>query len=115
MPRLPTSGSFLMTPCREKPNLQHVLSKLCPETNFSDASVHNYYMTLGSLIGGWLSEQARLETSPVKNALLTTAKNLSEASALFGGLETGVRSDSEMAVTSRVLNLMALNPTIGSL
>jgi len=104
-----------MTPCREEPDLQHVLSELCPETIFSEASVHKYYMTLASLIGGWLSEQARLETSPVKNALLTTAKNLCEASALLSGLETGVRSDIEIAVTSRVRNVMALNPTIGSL
>ena len=71
-------------------------------------------MTLASLIGSWLSERARLETVPVKNALLTMAKNLGEASALLSGLETGVRSDTELAVASRVQNLMALNPTIGS-
>ena len=72
-------------------------------------------MTLASLIGGWLSEKARLETSPVKKALLTIAKNLNEASALISGTETGFRSDIEIAVASRVLDLMALNPTIGSL
>jgi hypothetical protein len=81
---------------------------------FSDASVHEYYMTLASLIGGWLSEQARLETSLVKNVLLTMAKNLSEAFAVLSGTETGVHSDVEMAVASRVLNLMAPNPEIGS-
>jgi hypothetical protein len=105
----------LMTPCREEPDLQRILSELCPGTIFNDASVHQYYMTLASLIGGWLSEQGRLETSLVKNALLTMAKNLSEASALLSGLETGVRSDIEIALTSRVQNLMALNPAIGSL
>ncbi len=102
-----------MTPCRES-ELERVLSELCPGTNFEDAAVHQYYMTLASLIGGWLSEQARLETSPVKNALLTIAKNLGEISTLLSGLETGVHSDLEIAVASRIRALMAENPTIGS-
>jgi hypothetical protein len=104
-----------MTPCREESELKCVLSELCPGTIFDDDAVHQLYTTLASLVGGWLSEQARLETSPVKNALLTMAKNLGEASALLSGLETGVRSDIEIAIASRVQNLMALNPTIGSL
>jgi hypothetical protein len=103
-----------MTPCREESELKRVLSELCRGSIFDDAAVHQYYMTLASLIGGWLSERARLETVPVKNALLTMAKNLGEASALLSGLETGVGSDIEIAVASRVQNLMALNPTIGS-
>jgi hypothetical protein len=60
-----------------------VLSELCRGSIFDDAAVHHYYMTLASLIGGWLSERARLETVPVKNALLTMAKNLGEASSLL--------------------------------
>ena len=103
-----------MTPCREESELKRVLSELCRGSIFDDAAVHQYYMTLASLIGGWLSERARLETVPVKNALLTMAKNLGEASVLLSGLETGVRTDIEIAVASRVQNLMALNPTIGS-
>jgi hypothetical protein len=104
-----------MTPCREESELKCVLSELCPGTIFDDDAVHQLYTTLASLIGGWLSEQARLETSPVKNALLTTAKHLSEASTLLSGLETGFRSDMEMTVTRRVQNLLALNPEIASL
>jgi hypothetical protein len=104
-----------MSPSREESELKRVLSKLCAGNVFDDDEVHQYYMTLASLIGGWLSERIRLETSPVKNALLTMAKDLSEASALLSGLETGVRSDIEIAVASRVQNLMALDPTIGSL
>ena len=88
-------------PYREESELKRALSELCPGTIFDDAAVHQHYMTLASLIGGWLSEQARLETLPVKNALLTMAKNLGEASALLSGLETGVRSDIEIAVARR--------------
>ena len=115
MPRLPTSGASVMTPCREESELGRVLSELCPGITFDEAIVHKYYMTLASLIGGWLSEQGRLETSPVKKALLTMAKDLSAASVLLSGLETGLRSDLEIEITSRVQKLMALDPTIGPL
>ena len=66
MTRLPTSGASLMTPCREESELKHVLSELCSRTTFDDDAVHEYYVKLASLIGGWLSEMGRLETSPVK-------------------------------------------------
>jgi hypothetical protein len=115
MPRLPTSGASVMTPCREESELGRVLSKLCPGITFDEAIVHKYYMTLASLIGGWLSEHGRLETSPVKKALLTMAKDLSAASVLLSGLETGLRTDLEIEITSRVQKLMALDPTIGPL
>jgi hypothetical protein len=59
-----------MTPCREESELKRVLSELCRGSIFDDAAVHQYYMKLASLIGGWLSERARLETVPVKNALV---------------------------------------------
>ena len=115
MPRLPTSGASVMTPCREESELGRVLSELCPGITFDEAIVHKYYMTLASLIGGWLSEQGRLETSPVKKALLTMAKDLTAASVLLSGLETGLRSDLEIEITSRVQKLMTLDPTIGPL
>jgi hypothetical protein len=115
MPRLPTSGASMMTPCREETELGRVLSELCPGITFDEALVHKYYMTLASLIGGWLSEQGRLETLPVKKALLTMAKDLSAASVLLSGLETGLRTDLEIEITSRVQKLLALDPTIGPL
>jgi hypothetical protein len=79
MARLPTSGSSLMTPCREESDLQRVLFELCSGRTFSSALVNEYYMMLASLIGGWLSEQARLEASPVKKALLTSHQAASQS------------------------------------
>jgi hypothetical protein len=49
-----------MTPCREESELKRVLSELCRGSIFDDAAGHQYYMTRASLIGGWLSERARL-------------------------------------------------------
>jgi hypothetical protein len=56
-----------MSPCREHSELKRVLSKLCHRSIFDDDEVQQYYVTLASLIGAWLSERIRLETSPVKN------------------------------------------------
>jgi ubiquinone/menaquinone biosynthesis C-methylase UbiE len=79
-----------------------------------DHGVHQYYLTLASIIGDWLSERGRLKTEPIKKTLHTMANNLRDASAFLGGFETGIRTDIEIAISSRVLNLMALDPTIGS-
>jgi hypothetical protein len=114
MMRLPASGVSLMTPCRDKSELKQVLAELCPETTFDDATLDKYYMTLASLIGSWLSEQGRLETEPVKKALLKLAMDLNAASTLLSGLETGWRNDLEIEIAFRVRNLLALNPMIGS-
>ena len=43
------------------------------------------------------------------------AKDLSAASILLSGLETGLRTDLEIEITSRVQKLLALDPTIGPL
>lgn len=103
-----------MTPCRDKSELKQVLSELCPETTFDDATLDKYYMTLASLIGSWVSEQGRLETAPVKKALLKLAMDLNAASTLLSGLESGLHNDLEIEIAFRVRNLLALNPMIGS-
>jgi hypothetical protein len=72
------------------------------------------YWKLGAIIGQWMSERSRLETSSVAKALLTTAKNLGEASVLLGGLETGLHSDLEIAVASRATEYLAMDPGVGS-
>ena len=76
--------------------------------------MHEVYWKLGAIIGLWSREQERLEVSPVEKALLSIANNLSEVSRLLSGLETGFRSSLEMAVSSRVADLLSLDPTIRS-
>jgi hypothetical protein len=109
-----TSGASLMTPCRDEAELKGALSELCGGMTFDNVVVDEYYMQLALLIGEWMSEKARLETSPVKKALLTLAENLTAASTSLGGFETGFRESLEIEITSRVQNLLALDPTIGS-
>jgi hypothetical protein len=96
------------------PELRHVLAGVTSGHPFDDDAVRHYYWTLGAVIGRWVQEEQRLEAEPVKRALLTTAKNLGEVATLLGGLETGIHSDMEIAVASRVARLLSMDPTVGS-
>lgn len=74
--------------------------------------MHRHYLTLGPLMGDWLSEQSRLETPPVKNQLLTLAKGSD------GDLHpTYLIGDVVFVVTAIQVTFwsLALNPAIGSL
>jgi hypothetical protein len=114
MARLPISGARIDAPRRDEGELRTVLCNLGVAQVFDEAAAHQLYLKLGAIIGQWSSEQERLEVSPVAKALRSLANNLSEASRLLGGLETGIRSDLELAVASRVANLLSMDPTIHS-
>ena len=115
MARLSTSGASVASPHRDEGELLRVLSNLHVGHAFDAAAVHQLYLKLGTIIGQWMSEQQRLEVSVVGKVLLSTAKNLSEASALLGGLEIGIHSDLEIAAASHVAEYLAMDPTVGSL
>jgi hypothetical protein len=112
MTRLPVSGARIDTPRRAEGDLKSVLRDLGLAQVFDEAAMHEVYWKLGAIIGLWSREQERLEVSPVEKALLSMANNLSEVSRLLGGLETGIRSDVEIAVASRVVNLLSTDPTV---
>jgi hypothetical protein len=94
--------------------LKRVLSDLTGGHEFDDRSVNRYYVTLASFIGVWSSERRDPEAKSIEKKILEIADNLRDASASLAGLETGLRTDIETAASSRILNLMALDPTIGS-
>jgi hypothetical protein len=114
MARLPSSGTTVVSPFRDQGELKRVLSDLGVGQEFDETAMKEVYWSLGKIIGEWMSEQSRLDKSIVATALLTTAKNLSEASALLGGLETGLHSDVEIAVASRAAEYLAMDPGVGS-
>lgn len=115
MARLPAAGAAVASPPQDEGELQRVLSDLNVRQAFDAAAVHELYWKLAELVGRWISEQQRLEASPVGKALLSIAKNLSEISPFLSGLETGIHSDLEIAVASRAAEYLALDPTVGSL
>jgi hypothetical protein len=114
MARLPSSGTTVVSPFRDQGELKRILSDLGVGQEFDETAMEEVYGSLSRIIGEWMSEQSRLDKSIVATALLTTAKNLSEASVLLGGLETGLHSDVEIAVTSRAAEYLAMDPGVGS-
>jgi hypothetical protein len=91
--------------------LKAVLCDLGLTQVFDETAIEELHLDLGAIIGEWSIEQRRLEVSAVAKALLSTAQNLKEASRLLRGLETGIRSDLEIAVASRVADLLSIDPT----
>jgi hypothetical protein len=114
MGRLPATGARIASPCRDEAELHRVFSDLHVGHAFDSIAVHELYWKFGAVIGQWLSEQQRLEVSPIAKILLSTAKNLGEVSLLLGGLETGFHSEVEIAVAARTAKYLALDPAVGS-
>jgi hypothetical protein len=114
MPRLPASGARAETPRRVERELKSVLYDLGLAPTFDEAAEHALYLKLGTIIGRWSAEQQRLEVSPLAKALVSAAQKLNEVSRLLGGLETGIRTDLEIAIATRVANLLSIDPTVGS-
>jgi len=56
-----------------------------------------------------------MNASPIAQALLRIGKNLTEASRLFSGHKTGLRSAVEIEATSLAAEILALDPTVGGL
>jgi hypothetical protein len=111
---MPIRGSTIATPHHDEGELKRVLAALGVAKAFDDAAINELYWKLGAIIGQWLSEQQRLEVSPVAKTCWSMAKSLSEVSSLLSGLESGLRSDFEIAVASQVARILALEPSIGS-
>ena len=114
MRRLPIRTA-LVTPARDKTELKSALNRIGLAAVLSDADVHAVYMNLAQICGNWSAEQAAMNASPVSQALLHTAKSLTETSRLFSGHETGFRSAIESEATSLVAEILALDPTVSGL
>src|SRR5271155_862317 len=115
MKRLPTTGASIATPRLEESKLKDALRDLGVAEAFDDPAVHELYLRIGEIHGAWLSEQEAKEVSPVAKALRSAAKNLTEASNLLSGHETGFRTHVEFEATSHAARILALDPTVGSL
>ncbi len=91
-----------------------MLLELCPAHAFDDSTRQVLFASLGVVVGRWLSEQQRVEGSPVKKGLLSTGRNLEEIGRILGGHETGFHSDVEIEIVSQLKGSLVLDPTIGS-
>jgi hypothetical protein len=115
MARLPASGASVGSPASDLEALKRALSGLHVGHAFDETVAQEVYWTLGEIIGRWLSEQSLLDKSLVAKTLLRIAKNVTEASVLLGGLETGIHSDVEIDVASRAAQYLAMEPGVDSI
>src|SRR5689334_22264564 len=109
MRRLPKRGATLLTPRGTEDDLKVALGELGVANCFDDAAIHNFYLRIAQICGVWFSEQEAAEVSPVAKALRSTGRDLLEASQLFSGHETGLRTHVEIKATSQVAEILALD------
>lgn len=113
MARLPIRGSSVASPAKGRAELRDVLSTLCPSHAFDGATVDRLYDQLGDVISGWFSEQGRPEADPVAKALRAVARNLTDASRILGGHETGFHTNVEIEAVSVLSEHLASVATAG--
>ena len=114
MKRLPIAGASTATPRLDEGELRRVLSELGVSAAFRDADVRELYVKIAGIHGAWLAEQEAKEVEPVAKALLSTAKNLSDAAKLLSGHESGLRTHIEIEATSATARIMSHDPNLGS-
>lgn len=114
MKRLPIRGTSLATPRFGNEELTRVLTELGAAAVLDDAAVEDLYTKLASIHGAWLAEQEARQVAPVAQALRKAGADLREVGILFSGHQTGLRSSVAVHSTSQVTELLARDPTVGS-
>jgi hypothetical protein len=113
MPRLLGGGASVVCPYKGEKEFRNVLSDLHAGQLLDSVAADSLYLNLGAIIGKWMSAlEDRMEASPIAKALLSTSRNLSEASRLLSGRETGFRTGVEVSVTNETVRYLALDPTL---
>ena len=115
MVRLSTRGATIVTPCRTQTELSACLADLGLGDSFDDAGVKQLYMTLGRIVGQWIAEKGRLESSLLADTLLSMSKHLDEIVGILRGHETGVRNALDIELVSQLAEHLALDPTVRSI
>jgi hypothetical protein len=114
MARLPTSGATVATPRRGKADLRKVLVELCPGGKFSASDTDEIYMGLGGIIGRWSAEEDRLDIAPLIKTFEAMSKELNKAAKILSGHQPGLQKIHDTEIVSRLAEILALNPEVGS-
>jgi hypothetical protein len=114
MARVPTSGATAATPVRGKADLQKVLTELCPDAQFSASDTNEIYMQLACIIGQWSAEENRLDIAPLAKTFEAMGKELNKVAKILSGHETGLREVHDIEIVSRLAEILALDPEVGS-
>ena len=115
MRRLRISGASVATPQLGEAELRQAVDRLGVASHFDVDGVQQIHLRIAEIIGLWFAEQEAKEASPVAKALLSTGRNLLEASRVLSGHQTGIHTSVEIQATTEAVRLLALDPTIGSI
>jgi hypothetical protein len=115
MRRLKISSAALVTPELDEAELRKALNLLRVGDCYDANALYEIHQQIAAIIGSWFAEQEAKEASPVAKALLSTGRNLLEASSVLSGHRTGMHTSVEIQATSETVRLLALDPTIGSI
>jgi hypothetical protein len=115
MARLSPRGAASATPYRRQTELGACLADLGAGDAFDEKSLEEIYTKLEAIVGQWIAEKARLESSRIEKALRTLSKELNEIGTMLKGHETGLRSSVDTEIVSQLAECMAHDPTIGSI
>jgi hypothetical protein len=115
MRRLRISGASVVTPQLGEAELRQAVDRLGVGSHFDAEGVQEIHLRIAEIIGLWFAEQEAKEASPVAKALLSTGRNLLEASKVLSGHQTGEHTLVEIQATTETVRLLALDPTIGSI
>jgi hypothetical protein len=97
------------------PKFRNVVFGLCPGHSFDDDTLTELYLTLGGVIGRWLSEWGQPEVLPIARRLAGTARFLEQLAQELGGLQTGIRQSEDIEFALLVRQALSLNPLVGHL
>ena len=114
MAQIPTSGATVATPVRGKADLQRVLTELCPDAQFSASDTNEIYLQLACIIGQWSAEENRLDIAPLAKTFEAMGKELNKVAKILSGRETGLREVHDIEIVSRLAEILALDPEVGS-
>ena len=114
MARLPTSGATAATPSRGKADLRKLLIELCPDAQFSASDTNEIYLQLACIIGQWSAEENRLDIAPLAKTFEAMGKELNKVAKILSGRETGLREVHDIEIVSRLAEILALDPEVGS-
>lgn len=114
MKRLPIAGASVVGLELGEDHLKRALGDLGAGAVFDDGEIDELYMKLAAIHGSWCAKRDAKEVSPVVSALRILATELSDATALLSGHESGVHPLAIVETTSQIVRALARDPAVGS-
>jgi hypothetical protein len=95
--------------------LSACLTDLGVSNAFDPESIEQIYTEIGAVVGRWMSEQGRLQSTVLAKSMLSISAQLDEIARVLSSHETGLRNAQDIEIVSQLAEWMALDPSVGSI